>query len=553
MLRIPAEVASIPTDTYRVATAVFPEGNLIMRIREALGPLLATADFAALFPQLGQPALDPARLALVTVFQYLEGVSDRQAVQNVRRCIDWKYALALPLEDQGFDASVLSEFRARLLAGQAEQGLFDTVLTCLQERGLLKARGRQRTDSTHVLAAVRTLNRLACVAETLRHALNDLADIAPDWLRAQITPDWFDRYRRRVEEYRLPTDKGDRQRLAETIGHDGFTLLAALDAPTAPVGLWARPALQVLRQVWIQQYYAPSSDVHWRTAEDLPPHALLICSPYDPEARYATKRETHWTGYKVHLTETCEEEGPHLITNVETTPATTNDVELTAVIHTHLAAHDLLPHEHFVDTGYVDADHLVTSTSQGIELVGPVLADNSWQARSPEGYDLSCFAIDWAAQAVTCPHGKVSRRWTPGRDPQGSGQEVVAIQFDPADCAACPVRARCTQAKTGPRTMKLRPQAQHDALQTARHRQRTTAFKERYATRAGVEGTLSQGVRAFTLRQARYLGQAKTHLQHLLIAVAINLVRVVEWLAGTPQARTRTSSFAALTGASGCT
>ena len=552
MLRSSAEVAAIPAETYRVATAIFPEGNLIMRIREAVGPLFQTDDFALLFPRLGQPALDPTRLALVTVFQYLEGVSDRQAAENVRRCIDWKYALALPLEDRGFDASVLSEFRTRLVEGQAEQGLFDTVLTCLRERGLLRARGRQRTDSTHVLAAIRTLNRLACVAETLRHALNELADVAPDWLRTQITPDWFDRYRQRVEEYRLPKGKAERQQLGETIGRDGFTLLQAIDAATAPAGLWARPALQVLRRVWIQQYYVPAPAVRWRTAEDLPPHALLICSPYDTEARYATKRETHWTGYKVHLTETCDEGEPHLITNVETTSATTNDVELTGIIHSHLAAHALLPHEHLVDTGYMDADHLVTSRdTHGIDLVGPVLTDNSWQARSPEGHEIACFAIDWTAHTATCPQGKVNRRWTPGQDYQGSGQEVIAIQFDPADCAACPGRARCTQAATGPRTLKLRPQAQHDALQTARRYQQTATFTERYAARAGVEGTLSQGVRAFTLRQARYLGQAKTHLQHLLIAVAINLVRVVAWLAGTPQAQTRTSSFAALAKATG--
>ena len=237
---------------------------------------------------------------------------------------------------------------------------------------------------------------------------------------------------------------------------------------------------------------------------------------------------------------------------METTSATTNDVELTGIIHSHLAAHALLPHEHLVATGYMDADHLVTSrATHGIDLVGPVLTDNSWQARSPEGHEIACFAIDWTAHTATCPQGKVNRRWTPGQDYQGRGQEVIAIQFDPADCAACPVRARCTQAATGPRTLKLRPQAQHDALQTARRYQQTATFTERYAARAGVEGTLSQGVRAFPLRQARYLGQAKTHLQHLLIAVAINLVRVVAWLAGTPQAQTRTSSFAALAKATG--
>lgn len=552
MLRTPVEQASIPADTFRVATAIFPEGNRLMRIRDTLGPLFQSADFVHLFSALGQPALDPARLALVTVFQFLEGLSDRQAADNVRRCIDWKYALALPLEDPGFDASVLSEFRTRLITGQAEHVLFDTLLTRLREQGLLKARGRQRTDSTHVLAAIRVLNRLTCVGETLRQALNDMATVAPAWLQGQITPDWFDRYSHRLEDARLPSTKEDRQQLAVTIGRDGFQLLTALQAPTAPVGLRERPALEVLRQVWIQQYYAPAPEVRWRTAEDLPPHALLICSPYDVDARYATKRETHWTGYKVHLTETCDAESPHLITNVETTPATTTDVEMTPVIHTHLAAQGLLPREHLLDTGYIEADHLVTSRlTHAVAVVGPVLPDTSWQARTPQGFAVSCCAIDWEAQTVTCPQGHRSRRWTPTQDTQHGGQELIAIQFDPAHCAVCPVRARCTQAKTGPRTMKLRPQPQHEALQIARQAQTTAAFQTAYAARAGVEGTLSQGIRAFPLRQTRYIGLAKTHLQHLLIATAMNLARVAAWLVETPRAPTRLSSFAALAGACG--
>ena len=535
-----------------MATALFPEGNLIRHIGEALGPRFQTDDFAHLFPRLGQPGRDPARLARVTVCQYLAGVSDRQAAENVRRCLDWQYALALPLEERGFAASGLSEFRTRLVQGQAEQRLFDTVLTGLRERGLLKARGRHRTDSTHVLAAIRTLNRLASVAETLRHALNDRADVAPDWLRAQITPECFDRYQRRVEEYRLSKDTEERQRVAETIGRAGVALLTALEAPTAPAGLSARPALQVLRQVWSQQYDGPTPDVRWRTAEDLPPPARLLCCPYATAARYATKRETPWSGSKGQLTETGDEAGPHRITNVEPPPATTNDVELTPIIHPPLAAQDLLPPEHWVDTGYVAAEHRVTSrTAQAIELGGPVLTDNRWQAQSPEGYAGACFAMDWPAHTGTCPQGKGSRRWTPGHDQQGSGQDGIALQCDPADCAACPVRACSPQAARGPRTLKLRPPAQPEALQAARHQQRTPAVKERSATRAGVEGTRSQGVRAFTLRHARYLGQAKTHLHHLLMAVASNRVRGVEGLAGTPQAQTRTSSFAALAGASG--
>jgi transposase len=177
----------IPDDTVRVARAAFPKGTLVMRVCDALGPLFRNAQFATLFSPTGQPAEDRARLALVLVFQFLEGLSDRQAADAVRDRIAWKYALALELTDPGFDASILSAFRDRLIAGQAEQQLLNSMLATLQERGLLKARGRQRTDSTHVLAAIRTLNRLTGVGETMRQALNALAAEAPDWLDRQVT------------------------------------------------------------------------------------------------------------------------------------------------------------------------------------------------------------------------------------------------------------------------------------------------------------------------------------------------------------------------------
>lgn len=275
----PVANPAIPTDTYRVATAIFPEGNRMRRSRDTRGPLFQSTDLAHRLPALGPPARDPASLALVTVLQFLAGLSDRQAAENVRRCMDWKYALALPREDPGCDASVLSEFRPRLITGQAEPVLLDTRRTRLQARGLLKARGRQRPDSTHVLAALRVLHRLTWVGQTLRQALNAVATVAPDWLQRQITPDWLDRYSHRLEDYRLPATTEDRPPWAATMGRDGFQLLTAVQAPPAPVGLRERPAVEVLGRVWRQQYDAPAPEVHWRAAEDLPPPALLICSP----------------------------------------------------------------------------------------------------------------------------------------------------------------------------------------------------------------------------------------------------------------------------------
>jgi len=184
--------------------------------------------------------------------QFSENLTDRQAADAVRGRIDWKYALGLALTDPGFDFSVLSEFRTRLITGGAEERLLTTMLTGFRVRGLLKDRGTQRTDSTHIVAAVRALNRLEIVGETLHAALNVLADLAPDWLREQVTAEWFLRYGKRFADYQLPRAKRDRQALAETIGRDGLQILTALAHDTAPGYLRAVPAVEILRQVWVQ-------------------------------------------------------------------------------------------------------------------------------------------------------------------------------------------------------------------------------------------------------------------------------------------------------------
>jgi transposase len=230
------------------------------------------------------------------VLQFVEGLSDRQAAEAVRTRIDWKYALRLELEDLGFDFSVLCEFRARLLQGNGEALLFEALLRYAKERGWLKARGRQRTDSTHVLAAIQTLSRLECVAETLRHALNVLAATIPDWVRDHVPGEGYERYATRWQDDRLPSGRQERQNLAEMIGQDGRQLFALLEQ--TPTLTWTRnlPAVETLRQVWVQQFYADGPSARWREASDLPPSRLLICTPYDPEARFSQKRSTTWTG-----------------------------------------------------------------------------------------------------------------------------------------------------------------------------------------------------------------------------------------------------------------
>ena len=541
----PTAIEPVPELTAAVARAAFPRGHRYLTMRDTLGTLFTDQDFVDLFSSRGQPAYPPWRLALVTVLQFAEGVSDRQAAEAVRARLDWKYALGLELTDPGFDFSLLSEFRARLRAGQAEDRLFATLLAGLRDRGFLKARGQQRTDSTHVLAAIRTLNRLECIGETMRAALNGVASAAPAWLQQHLDPQWAERYQERVQEYRLPKSKADRVRHAEVIGANGFALLTAVYAPAAPPELRILPAVELLRRVWIQQFAAPHDPVCWRDNAELPPAALLIQSPHDAEAHFGIKRETTWTGYKVHLTESCDPDQPALITNVATTAATLTDNAVVGDMHDHLATRDLLPTHHIVDAGYMDAHGIVAAaTDHAVELVGPVLADTNWQARQNRGYAAADFTIDWANRTVCCPQGHTSSYWRAHHD--HTGHDVVEVRWSWTICKICPALGACSQKQQGSRTLKLRAEAEHRALQAARHRQTTPAFREQYQQRAGIEGTLSQCIRRSGLRRARYRGLARTHQQQLHIATARNLLRAVDWLTPLVKRKPPQSSFSAL-------
>jgi transposase len=430
----------------------------------------------------------------------------------------------------------LHDFRERFVAHETGQRFLDTFLATCKARGWIKARGTQRTDSPHVLAAIRTLHRVECVLEALHYALNQLSAADPAWVQQHVPRDWDTRYGLRADQTRLLKDASKREALARQSGADGYQLLDAVWAATSAPYLRTLPAVEALRQMWLQQYYRCSvpgmAEVRWRTTEEQPPAAVRITSPYELEARYCTKRDTQWVGYKLHLSETCEPEHPDLITQVLTTPSTTPDWTMGPPSVEDLAARDLLPGTHLLDSGSVDADFLVTAQQHQIDMVGPPFGSYSWQHKIVHGYDVQAFVLDWDAHQARCPQGHTSVKWTPGHDV--SGDPVFRIRFDQATGRACPTRHVCTAAKDAPRQRTVRPQAHHEAMQAARQRQETPEFKEKYALRSGVESSLSQGIRRFDLRQSRYRGLVCTHLQHLLTATAMNLVRVITWLKGAP-------------------
>jgi transposase len=314
-----------------------------------------------------------------------------------------------------------------------------------------------------VLAKIRASNRLVCVGETLRHALNCLALVAPEWLLAHSQPEWVDRYGVRLEDSRLPSSEADRQTWALSVGQDGASLLNALFVPHAPSWLREVPAIEIVRRVWLQNYQWSEGQLSWRSAETIPPAALSISSPYDLDAHYSNKRSTSWVGFKVHLTETCEQDSPHLIIHVETTTAPVTDDARTTLIHERLKQKDLLPKAHIVDNGYVDAQVLHRSQQDfDIDLVGPTHPDVKWQAQQKTGFEAARFSIAWQAEQATCPEGHTSISWTPAIDNRTN--EVIKIKFSSKDCQRCPSRPLCTHATRYPRrTITVRREQPYQA------------------------------------------------------------------------------------------
>jgi transposase len=561
------------------------EAPLPVTVRDRLGELFPDAEFAPAFGVRGRPGWSPGRLALVTVFQMAEDLTDRQAADAVRDKISWKYALGLTLDDEGFDASVLSEFRTRVLAHGLEQRVLDLLLDALIAQGLVAAGGKQRTDSTHVISAVRDLNRLELAGESVRACVEAIAAAAPGWLASVIeVPDWSRRYGARVDTWRLPRSKSKRAELVAAYGTDALVLLRAVYDTGAPHWLRELPAVEVLRRVLVQNYVittgaAGREVIRAREAEHdgFPPGRVRLSSPYDLDARWAAKSDDlYWNGYKLHVTETCEtpdttpddtagndtvlddtvlddtvldtagESRPNIIVGVATTDATVPDARMTENIHEVLAARDLLPAEHFVDSGYPSAALVVDSlTRWGITLVSPLLADQSRQAKAGAGYDRTSFTIDFDTREATCPQGKTSTRWDPITR---RGTDAISIKFAARTCRSCPVRDQCTRSTSAQfgRQLTVAPREVHHAQLAARAAQDTPDWQARYARRAGIEGTIRQAVAVTGTRRARYRGLPKTRLEHVFSAVALNLIRLNAYWNGHPLDRTRTSHLARL-------
>jgi transposase len=508
----------IPEDTANIGQTILKSTNTYRQIGERFDALFPTETlFSALYEPTGRGAVSPLLLALVTVFQMLERLPDRVAADYVISRLDWKYALHLPLTYTGFHFTDLYHFRERLLEHGNERLVFDQFLTQLKTLGLIQARGKIRTDSTHLLAVVQRLSQLELITETLRVAVQALMAVAATWVEQTIPPTFREAYAERQSEFGLK-DHQVQQRLVQA-GKDGFWFLAQVEQ-SAPPSVRQLPEVETLRTVLEQQF--PSGEGQPPTPKR-PTGRDIVESPHEPEARYGIKRGKGWLGYKTQVTETCDADQPHLVVDVEVTSALANDSPELPHIQTRLQERDLLPSEQYVDQGYMSGDHVVASAHLGINLMGNLLDDT----QGPVGFRQTDFQINEATHQALCPAEQTSRVWAErGTPPQRP--PAIQIRFDGATCQACAFFGKCTTSMQG-RSLTLHPY--RAILQARRAEMQSESFREKLHVRSGIEGTLSELVRRHGFRSGRYRGQSKLRLQACFTAVAVNLKRSIRWWA----------------------
>lgn len=506
----------VPEDTARLGQVLLPATNAFRQLGDRFDELFPTETrYADLYQPTGRGANSPLLMMLVTVLQMWEKVPDRQAAEWVVSRIDWKYALHLPLTYPGFHFTDLHDFRQRLLDHQQGRRMLDDLWERLKAWGLIKRRGKMRTDSTHLLAVVEQLSQLELVAESLRVALRAATEVAPEWVEQTLPPAFRETCSQRQTGYGLK----DSEILAAIVqaGQDGFWFVAQVDQ-SAPEAVGHLPEVGVLRTVLQQQFPGGAGRP---PAPRRPTGGEILESPHEPEARYGTKRGKGFLGYKQQVTETADSDRPHLIVDIELTRATANDSPELPPIQDRLRQRDLVPSEQYVDQGYMSGQHLAESAALGITLMGRPLNDT----QGPEGFRQVDFQVDEAARQVRCPAGQTTAVWSEKPVP-GAPAPQVQVRFEAATCQACPFFGQCTTSRQG-RSLTLHP---YRALLAQRRAEaQTPAFQDQLHLRAGIEGTLSELVRGHGLRRARYRGMAKVGLQAYFTAAAVNLKRLVRW------------------------
>jgi transposase len=472
----------------------------------------------------GRPAVDPVLLCGVTLLQFMEKVADRGASEHVVYHLGWKYALDLELDYEGFHSTVLVYFRDRLEEKKAERMIFDGVVELLMELGLVKRKGKQRLDSTHIVGYVKAMSWLECAMETLRLGLEDLKAEVGRKKRPEFWDRLWELYVQSKLDWRLSkTEQASRHRHC---GQDMRDLLEWIDREDPKLG--EREAVKLLRRVFTEQFEVVEGKLELSTQRP----SRAVQNPHDPDAHYADKKTKQWIGYKVHVAETVDPQQPikekgepaeHFITEIFTTEAAQDEMAgLTEVLKREQQHHEITPQAMYTDAGYVTEHTLTQAEQNGIELLGPTRPDPH---KGP--YNTDAFHVDVDKRQAVCPQGNLSSQCSRIKD-NYQGTEYYRIEWG-NQCDGCPVQKQCTQSKSGRRTLVVG--LRHDLVEQRRKEMREAGFSKSMHPRNGIEGTHSELVRGHAMRRTKYRGLSRVGLSHYFMGAACNVKRYLNLLA----------------------
>jgi transposase len=515
-----------------IAPELFSDNDKYKRFAQKVWPVLAQSRAQLMEcyqADNGRPGVEPVVLLGVMIFQFLERVPDRQAVELVKYHLGWKLALNLKLSEGGFHPTTLVYFRQRLIEHAKADLAMRAVLEALQKEGLVPKRSKQRLDSTHVLSAVRDLSALDCVRETMRLALEELGARLAESER----PDFWELFWERYVQSKLDYKAGQEllKNKYHQAGEDCRRLLQWLE-PMAPE-LRYSPQVELLREVFSQQYVVQSAEV-----QAVKKHAPgIVRNPHDPDAQWSAKghgkEQKSWMGYKVQVAESLPEEGSpeqkRFITSIVTQKAiASDDPGLDQTLRDQALSGLQRPTELYVDGAYVSAARLQEAKHQGWQLIGPAQPSAN-RAGLGSAFRIEAFDIDIAKRRARCPSGFLSTQCS--RIEEFKRQKVSFRLEWSYHCRNCPLRSQCVPAGQSHRTIIVGQY--HELLQQRRRDQQGPQFKKRMQQRNAIEGTISELVRAHGLRRSRYRGFAKVELQNLFIGTACNIKRWLRSVAET--------------------
>ena len=475
----------------------------------------------------GRPGIEPVLMAGVTLLQFMEKVPDRKAVELVRLHLGWKHALNLKIDDRGFHPTSLVSFRQRLMAHKDGRLIFDAILQLLSGKSLLKRRGKQRLDSTHVLGCVARMGRLEIVRETIRLFLETIQQLCLE----DSLPEWslfHDRY----IDCDIAWHKAGKDMLISKYQQAGLDMHRLLQWACEIPELAEHERTQLLQRVFDEQYELTEQGPRQRKRED----SGTVKNPHDPDVQWSTKDPTHktgWEGYKVQIAETVPdgdasqrskgEPTTGFITEIATTEAIASDFAGRRIVEQRQEEHGLgAADECYVDAGYVSDDTLAEADQEGRVLMGPARPsrNSSGKLFTAEAFDVS-IADRWAI----CPAGHTSTQCS-RLENEETGQVNYRFEWS-YHCDGCPLQSQCTRARSGRRMLLVGEH--HDHLQQRRRLMRTQAFQEAMKQRNGIEGTISEFARNGG-RRTRYRGLSKTSLCNYLHGAALNVKRLTRLL-----------------------